>query len=90
MLAWMNAQSIQQTLETQRVCYWSRSRKALWIKGESSGHTQKLIELRIDCDGDCILLLVDQIGPACHTNRANCFFRSWQEGQFKIISETQS
>jgi len=74
MMAWMNAESIQETLETQRVCYWSRSRQGLWRKGELSGQTQQLKELRFDCDGDTILLKVDQIGPACHTGRRDCFF----------------
>lgn len=74
MLAWMNAESISKTLEDNRVTYWSRSRKQFWIKGETSGHTQKLIEMRIDCDRDCLLLLVEQIGPACHTNRQSCFY----------------
>jgi phosphoribosyl-AMP cyclohydrolase len=75
MLAWMNRAAVQETLETGRVTYWSRSRRALWRKGETSGHIQRLVSLRIDCDGDTLLLGVDQTGPACHTNRANCFFR---------------
>ncbi|WP_224824753.1 phosphoribosyl-AMP cyclohydrolase [Cognatishimia sp. MH4019] len=74
MLAWMNAEAVAQTLETGRVTYWSRSRQAFWIKGETSGHIQKLIELRVDCDRDCLLALVDQTGPACHTNRRSCFY----------------
>lgn len=74
MLAWMNAASIARTLASGRVTYWSRSRQAFWVKGESSGHVQRLIELRIDCDRDCLLALVDQTGPACHTNRRSCFF----------------
>jgi phosphoribosyl-AMP cyclohydrolase len=76
MMAWMNAQSITLTLETGQVTYWSRSRKALWRKGETSGHTQALKELRIDCDGDALLALVDQTGPACHTGERSCFFTS--------------
>lgn len=76
MLAWMNAQAIEKTLKTGRMTYWSRSRKAFWIKGETSGHTQSLVELRIDCDRDCLLALVEQVGPACHTNRRSCFFTS--------------
>jgi phosphoribosyl-AMP cyclohydrolase len=75
MLAWMNRESLAETLETGRVCYWSRSRQALWRKGETSGHTQRLVEARLDCDGDTLLLLVDQTGPACHTGAQNCFFR---------------
>ena len=74
MMAWMNAQAVRETLETRRVCYWSRSRRSLWRKGETSGHVQRLIDFRYDCDGDTVLLLVDQTGPACHTNRPNCFF----------------
>lgn len=74
MLAWMNRQSIEQTLSTGQLCYWSRSRQTYWRKGESSGHTQSLIEMRIDCDGDTLLCLVDQLGAACHTMRPNCFF----------------
>lgn len=87
MLAWMNADAVRETLETSRVCYWSRSRKALWRKGETSGHTQKLIELRLDCDNDSLLVLVDQTGPACHTNRPSCFFQAVRNGQVDIISE---
>jgi len=75
MLAWMNRESIEETLETGRVCYYSRSRAALWRKGETSGHVQRLVEMRLDCDGDTILLLVEQTGPACHTGAHNCFFR---------------
>lgn len=76
MLAWMNRESIAETLATGRVCYWSRSRQALWRKGETSGQTQRLVELRLDCDGDSLLLLVDQIGVACHTGRRSCFYRA--------------
>lgn len=75
MMAWMNRESLAETLATGQVCYWSRSRDRLWRKGESSGQVQKLIELRIDCDGDTLLLLVDQTGVACHTGRRNCFYR---------------
>jgi phosphoribosyl-AMP cyclohydrolase len=74
MLAWMNAASIAQTLAEGRVVYWSRSRKAFWRKGDSSGHVQRLVEMRADCDRDCLLLLVDQTGPACHTGARSCFF----------------
>ena len=80
MLAWMNRQSVQKTLETGRVTYWSRSRQAFWIKGETSGHVQRLVEMRLDCDRDCLLLLVDQTGPACHTNRRSCFFTAVRAG----------
>ena len=90
MFAWMNAQSIAQTLKTGRVTYWSRSRQAFWVKGESSGHTQRLIELRIDCDRDCLLALVAQEGPACHTNRRSCFYTAVQDGQEVILTEPQN
>lgn len=80
MMAWMNEQSIAETLETGRVTYWSRSRAAFWRKGESSGHVQRLVEFRFDCDADCLLLRVDQTGPACHTNRRSCFYRSVENG----------
>ena len=73
MMAWMNRASIEETLETGRVCYWSRSRNRFWRKGESSGQMQVLKEFRIDCDADTILLLVDQTGPACHTGAHSCF-----------------
>lgn len=75
MLAWMNRDAVRETLDTGRVCYWSRSRGALWRKGETSGQVQRLIDLRIDCDGDTLLLLVDQTGVACHTGKRRCFFR---------------
>ena len=80
MFAWMNAQAVAQTLQTGRVTYWSRSRQAFWVKGETSGHVQKLVDLRIDCDRDCLLALVDQTGPACHTNRRSCFYTAIREG----------
>jgi phosphoribosyl-AMP cyclohydrolase len=81
MLAWMNAEAVARTLETGRVTYWSRSRQALWVKGETSGHVQELVELRIDCDRDCLLALVRQTGPACHTNRRVCFYTAVRDGQ---------
>jgi phosphoribosyl-AMP cyclohydrolase len=74
MMAWMSREALEETLATGRVCYWSRSRQALWRKGESSGNIQTLIEMRLDCDGDTLLCLVDQVGPACHTDRSNCFY----------------
>lgn len=80
MLAWMNAAALERTLATGHVTYWSRSRRAFWAKGESSGHVQRLVELRVDCDRDCLLLLVDQTGPACHTNRRTCFYTAVREG----------
>jgi phosphoribosyl-AMP cyclohydrolase len=75
MMAWMNAEAVSETLATGRICYWSRSRAKLWRKGETSGHEQHLVDFRIDCDGDTILLTVTQKGPACHTGRPNCFYR---------------
>lgn len=75
MLAWMNRQTLKETLETGNVTYWSRSRQAVWRKGETSGNTQKLVEAYIDCDGDALLLKVEQTGPACHTGAPSCFFR---------------
>ena len=80
MMAWMNAAAVAQTLETGRVTYWSRSRQSFWIKGESSGHVQELVDLRLDCDRDCLLLRARQTGPACHTNRRSCFYTSVQDG----------
>ena len=80
MFAWMNADAVMRTLTTGQVTYWSRSRAAFWVKGETSGHTQRLIDLRIDCDRDCLLVLVDQTGPACHTNRLSCFYTAVREG----------
>lgn len=80
MLAWMNAEAIARTLETGRVTYWSRSRQAFWVKGESSGHVQELVDLRVDCDRDCLLAIVRQTGPACHTNRRVCFYTSVVDG----------
>ena len=87
MLAWMNAAAITKTLETKRVTYWSRSRQSFWIKGESSGHTQELVDLRVDCDRDCLLAIVRQIGPACHTNRKSCFYTSVIDGSERILTE---
>ncbi len=80
MLAWMNQDAVTETLATGQVCYWSRSRQTLWRKGERSGQTQRLIEFRIDCDGDAVLLLVDQTGVACHTGRRSCFYRAAADG----------
>lgn len=86
MMAWMNRESMQETLDTGRVCYWSRSRQQLWRKGELSGQIQLLKELRLDCDGDTILLKVDQTGPACHTGRRNCFYNLVQGDQVVVDS----
>ncbi len=81
MMGWMNSEAVSRTLESRRVTYWSRSRQAFWIKGETSGHIQGLVELRIDCDRDCLLLIVKQTGPACHTNRRSCFFTGVRNGE---------
>lgn len=85
MLAWMNREAVAETLATGRVCYFSRSRDRLWRKGETSGQTQTLKELRLDCDRDAILLLVDQTGVACHTGRRRCFFNAVREGRIEVI-----
>ncbi|WIY24624.1 phosphoribosyl-AMP cyclohydrolase [Parasedimentitalea psychrophila] len=80
MMAWMNAEAVAMTLKTGNVTYWSRSRQAFWVKGESSGHSQQLVDLRVDCDQDCLLATVRQTGPACHTNRRSCFYTSVRDG----------
>lgn len=74
MMAWMNADSVTLTLTTRKVTYWSRSRGAFWVKGETSGHVQELVDLRVDCDRDALLVVVRQTGPACHTGRQSCFY----------------
>lgn len=89
MMAWMNRESVAETLATGRVCYYSRSRKGLWRKGEISGQTQHLKDLRIDCDGDTLLLLVHQDGVACHTGRRNCFFLAARDGQLVEIAKPE-
>lgn len=91
MMAWMNAESVARTLQTGQVTYWSRSRQSFWAKGETSGHVQKLVEMRVDCDRDTLLLLVDQTGPACHTNRRSCFFTALRDGhEVEILRPLQS
>jgi len=85
-VAWMNRQSLEETVRTQEAVYWSRSRKRLWRKGEESGHVQKVREVRIDCDADAILLKVEQVGGiACHTGRESCFFRKLENGKWVTI-----
>lgn len=86
MLAWMNRAAVAETLSTGRVCYFSRSRNVLWRKGETSGQTQRLIEMRLDCDGDALLLLVEQTGVACHTGRRSCFYRAARDGAWAEIA----
>ena len=80
MMAWMNAEAVVRTLETGRVTYWSRSRQSYWVKGETSGHVQSLVDFRVDCDRDCLLVVVDQEGPACHTHRRSCFYTAVRDG----------
>ncbi len=88
MMAWMNAEALALSVEENRAIYWSRSRQALWRKGEESGNVQQLKELRLDCDGDTVLLKVEQIGGiACHTGRANCFYRKLDSGQWHITDD---
>jgi len=89
MMAWMNAESLAETLRTGRVTYWSRSRGALWRKGETSGHVQTLVELRVDCDRDSLLLIVDQTGPACHTNRPSCFYTAIRDGAEVTLTDPE-
>ena len=90
MVAWMNREAIEETLATGQVCYFSRSRGALWRKGERSGQVQALVEMRIDCDGDVLLLRVEQTGVACHTGRRSCFFRAVREdGGLDTIAEVE-
>ena len=89
MMAWMNREAIAETLRTGQACYWSRSRNRLWRKGEKSGQSQRLVELRIDCDNDTVLLRVDQTGVACHTGRRSCFFRAVRDGRLEIIGEVE-
>ena len=89
MMAWMNRDAVRASLAEGRACYWSRSRATLWRKGETSGQVQYLRELRLDCDGDAVLLLVDQRGVACHTGRRSCFFRAWRNDAWTVIAEPQ-
>ncbi len=80
MMAWMNAEAVSRTLQSRKVTYWSRSRQDFWIKGETSGHVQELVDFRLDCDRDCLLMIVRQTGPACHTNRRTCFYTAVRDG----------
>ena len=86
MMAWMNTESIAQTLASGKVTYWSRSRQEFWVKGATSGNTQQLVAFKIDCDRDCLLIEVTQSGPACHTGRRSCFFTAVREGEEVEIS----
>ncbi len=87
MVAWMNEEAVRATVAERRAVYWSRSRGRLWRKGEQSGNVQTIKDLRIDCDGDTLLLLVDQIGPACHTGRLSCFYKSLDGDQLKSVMD---
>ena len=89
MMAWMNRESVAETLRNRRVCYWPRSRGQLWRKGESSGQTQTLVDFRVDCDGDTLLVQVDQLGVACHTGRRNCFFNAIRDDGATIIADVE-
>ena len=89
MMAWMDRDAVAETMRTGRVCYWSRSRKAPWRKGDMSGHIQELVELRIYCDGDTLLAEVEQTGVACHTGRHNCFFRAIRNGELEEIAPVE-
>ena len=86
MMAYMDRDAVVETMRTGRVCYWSRSRRAPWRKGDTSGHIQELVELRVDCDGDTLLVEVEQTGVACHTGRHNCFFRAIRNGELAEIA----
>jgi phosphoribosyl-AMP cyclohydrolase len=85
MVAYMNRESLKTTLETGKTHFWSRSRQKYWMKGESSGHTQEIKEIFIDCDADCILMKVEQKVAACHTGFRGCFYRKWEDGKLKTV-----
>ncbi|MDQ6998651.1 MAG: phosphoribosyl-AMP cyclohydrolase [Mariprofundus sp.] len=87
MMAWMNEEAVQQTVATGFAHYYSRSRQKQWMKGESSGHVQKVLDMYLDCDGDTILLTIEQTGPACHTNRQSCFYKQRQEDDWVSIEK---
>jgi phosphoribosyl-AMP cyclohydrolase len=90
MVAWMNREALTLTVQEQRGIYWSRSRNRLWRKGEESGHVQLLKELRLDCDGDVVILMIDQVGGmACHTGRESCFYRRFEQGEWQIVDPVQ-
>lgn len=92
MLAWMSAEALERTLETGEAHYWSRSRGRLWRKGETSGHGQRIVEIRVDCDQDALELVVEQTGPACHTGRASCFYRTLkrENGETRLVFAPQT
>lgn len=90
MMAWMNLEAVRETLATGRVCYYSRSRQSLWRKGESSGQVQKLVDFRWDCDGDTVLMIVEQTGVACHTGRRSCFYNALRDGKATTIADVET
>lgn len=90
MMAWMNRAALAETLATGRVCYWSRSRQALWRKGETSGQVQRLVDIRLDCDGDTLLALVEQTGVACHTGRRSCFYRALRGDELATLTAPEA
>jgi phosphoribosyl-AMP cyclohydrolase len=90
MMAWMNRAALAETLATARVCYWSRSRQTLWRKGETSGQVQRLVDIRLDCDGDALLALVDQTGVACHTGRRSCFYRALRGDELATLTAPEA
>ncbi|MFN0043199.1 MAG: phosphoribosyl-AMP cyclohydrolase [Alphaproteobacteria bacterium] len=90
MLAWMNRAALRETLETGWATYWSRSRKVIWRKGETSGHRQRVIEFRFDCDSDTVLMIVEQAGVACHTGRMSCMFNAVRDGKLEIIHPVEA
>lgn len=87
MMAWMNAESLQRTIDTGKATYWSRSRQEFWVKGETSGHTQAVRQISLDCDKDCLLIRVEQVGAACHNNFRSCFYRDLVDGELVTNSE---
>jgi phosphoribosyl-AMP cyclohydrolase len=89
MMAWMNAESLAETLTTGQACYFSRSRGGLWRKGETSGQRQRVVDVRLDCDGDTVLLLVDQQGVACHTGRRSCFYLAARDGEWAEVAKPE-
>lgn len=90
MMAWMNQEAVERTLSSRKVTYWSRSRQSFWVKGESSGHIQELVDFRYDCDRDCVLVLVKQTGPACHTNRRSCFYSAVRNDEVVEIMQPEA
>jgi len=90
MMAWMNQEAVERTLSSRKVTYWSRSRQSFWVKGESSGHVQELVDFRYDCDRDCVLVLVKQTGPACHTNRRSCFYSAVRNDEVVEIMQPEA